>query len=84
MRATNGRYFFAVLPFLVLAFVFRQPVPEGGAGLACCLLAALFVNETAFFLLKVIPFSGALTGSTGLHRRQRPHPSLSRGEREKR
>jgi hypothetical protein len=60
MRATNGRYFFAVLPFLVLAFVFPA------AGLArrgrwrdiglLALLAALFVNETAFFLVKVIPF----------------------------
>jgi hypothetical protein len=60
MRATNGRYFFAVLPFLVLAFVF----PAAGLlrkgrrrdiGLLA-LLAALFVNETAFFVLKVIPF----------------------------
>ena len=60
MRATNGRYFFAVLPFLVLAFVFPA------AGLVrrgrwrdigiLALLAALFVNETAFFLVKVIPF----------------------------
>jgi len=60
MRATNGRYFFAVLPFLVLAFVFPAAglLPKGrrrDIGLLA-LLAALFVNETAFFLLKVIPF----------------------------
>ena len=60
MRATNGRYFFAVLPFLVLAFVFpaaslfpRRRWRDIGL---LTLLAALFVNETAFFLLKVIPF----------------------------
>ena len=60
MRATNGRYFFAVLPFLVLAFVFPA------AGLArrsrwrdiaiLALLAGLVANETLFFLMKVIPF----------------------------
>jgi hypothetical protein len=60
MRATNGRYFFAVLPFLVLAFVFPAAtlVRRGrwrDIGLLA-LLAALFVNETLFFLLKVIPF----------------------------
>ena len=60
MRATNGRYFFAVLPFLVLAFVFpaagllrRGPWRDIGL---LALLAALFVNETAFFILKVLPF----------------------------
>ena len=60
MRATNGRYFFAALPFLALAFVFPAAglVARGkrrDAGLLT-LLAVLFVNETAFFLLKVIPF----------------------------
>ncbi len=60
MRATNGRYFFAVLPFLILAFVFPTVslVPRGkrrDAGLLA-LVAALFVNETVFFLAKVIPF----------------------------
>jgi asparagine N-glycosylation enzyme membrane subunit Stt3 len=60
MRATNGRYFFAVLPFLVLAFVFPAVslVPRGkrrDVGLIA-LVAALSVNETAFFLVKVIPF----------------------------
>jgi hypothetical protein len=49
-----------VLPFLVLAFVFPaagllRRGPRRDAGLLA-LLAALFVNETAFFLLKVIPF----------------------------
>jgi hypothetical protein len=60
MRATNGRYFFAVLPFLVLAFVFPAAAlfrrgPGRDAALLA-LLAGLFVNEMAFFLLRVIPF----------------------------
>jgi hypothetical protein len=60
MRATNGRYFFAVLPFLLLAFVFPAAslLRRGrwrDIGLLS-VLAALFVNETAFFLMKVIPF----------------------------
>ncbi len=60
MRATNGRYFFAVLPFLILAFVFPAAslIRKGrwrDVGLLV-LLAALFVNETAFYLVKVIPF----------------------------
>ncbi len=60
MRATNGRYFFAVLPFLALASFFpalrltrRSARRDFGLLL---LLAALFVNEAAFFLLRVIPF----------------------------
>ena len=60
MRATNGRYFFAVIPFLALAFVFPAAslLPRGrwrDVGLIT-VLAALFVNETVFFLMKVIPF----------------------------
>jgi len=60
MRATNGRYFFAVLPFLIFAFVFPAAslVRKGrwrDIGLLV-LLAAFFVNETAFYLVKVIPF----------------------------
>jgi hypothetical protein len=60
MRATNGRYFFAILPFLGFAFLLPsgrllRPGPWRNA-LLLALLAALFVNETAFFLLKVIPF----------------------------
>jgi hypothetical protein len=66
MRATNGRYFFAVLPFLVLAFVFPfarlvPRSPRRNAFLAA-LLAVLFVNETAFFLLRVIPFYRGAAG----------------------
>ena len=62
MRATNGRYYFAVLPFLVLAFVLPAASlfsrgRRRDIGLLA-LLAALLVNETAFFLLKVIPFYG--------------------------
>ena len=65
MRATNGRYFFAVLPFLALAFVFpAASLPRRGprrdAGLLL-LLAALFANETAFYILKVIPFYRGLS-----------------------
>ena len=60
MRATNGRYFFAVLPFLAFAF----PIAAArnlSAGrrrdvLLLAVLAALFVNETAFFLVRVVPF----------------------------
>jgi hypothetical protein len=60
MRATNGRYFFAILPFLVLAFLFPLDrlfpgSPRRNAALAA-VLATLFVNETAFFLLRVVPF----------------------------
>lgn len=65
MRATNGRYFFAVLPFLVFAFPIAAARNfEGGRrrdAVLLIILVALFVNETAFFLLRVIPFyrSGA-------------------------
>jgi len=60
MRATTGRYFFAVLPFLIFAFVFpaASVVRKGrwrDIGLLLA-LAVLFVNEAAFFLVKVIPF----------------------------
>ena len=60
MRATNGRYFFAVLPFLVLAFCFpfARLVPPGKRrdSLLAAVLALLFFNETAFFLARVVPF----------------------------
>src|SRR6266496_2931191 len=60
MRATNGRYFFAVLPFLIFAFVFpAASVVRKGRWRDISLLlmlAVLFVNEAAFFLVKVIPF----------------------------
>ena len=60
MRATNGRYFFAVLPFLLLAFGFplSRLLPPGRRrnGLLAALLVVLFVNETAFFLFRVVPF----------------------------
>ncbi len=60
MRATNGRYYFAVLPFLLLAFAlpaasFWRP-GRGRDAVLLILLAALFVNETLFFVLKVLPF----------------------------
>jgi len=60
MRATNGRYFFAVLPWIGLAFVlpavrlFRAGRARNMALLG--ILALLFLNETAFFLLRVMPF----------------------------
>lgn len=60
MRATNGRYFFAVLPFLVMAFVLPPTrLWRSSPRRNLCLLlvlAALFANETAFYLLRVIPF----------------------------
>ena len=70
MRATNGRYFFAVLPFLIFAFVFpaASAVRKGrwrDIGLLL-LLAVLFVNETAFFLVKVIPFYRGGSPDAGL------------------
>lgn len=60
MRATNGRYFFAVLPFLALAFLLPiallwRPRPARNAWVIA-ILGLLIVNEGAFFLLKVIPF----------------------------
>lgn len=60
MRATNGRYFFAVLPFLAIGFVFPAARLVGDRRrrnlvLAVC-AALLVVNEAAFFLLRVIPF----------------------------
>jgi hypothetical protein len=60
MRATNGRYFFAVLPWMGLAFVLPA-VRLFGAGrtrdaILLGVLGLLFVDETAFFLVKVIPF----------------------------
>jgi hypothetical protein len=60
MRATNGRYFFAVLPWIGLAFALPavrlwRPGARRDA-LLVALVAGMFVNETLFFLLKVIPF----------------------------
>ena len=60
MRATNGRYFFAILPWIGLAFALpaARLVKPGRARAAVLLAApaALFVNETLFFLLRVLPF----------------------------
>jgi hypothetical protein len=60
MRATNGRYFFAVLPWIGLAFVLpavRLFRPSRGRNMILLgILALLFLNETAFFLLRVMPF----------------------------
>ncbi len=60
MRATNGRYFFAVLPWMGLAFALPavrllRPGSRRDALLAA-LPAAMFVDETLFFLLRVVPF----------------------------
>lgn len=60
MRATNGRYFFAVLPFLGLAYF--EPaalaLPSGRRRhlVLAAVFAALFLDEIAFFLLRVVPF----------------------------
>jgi hypothetical protein len=60
MRATNGRYFFAVLPWIALAFVLPAILlfrPSRGRNIILLgILAFLFLDETAFFLLKVLPF----------------------------
>jgi hypothetical protein len=60
MRATNGRYFFAVLPFLAIAFVFpaaRLIRDRRRRDLAlAAVVAALLVTETLFFLFAAIPF----------------------------
>jgi hypothetical protein len=60
MRATNGRYFFAVLPWIALAFVLPavrlfQPGRSRNV-ILLGLLGLLFLDETAFFLWKVVPF----------------------------
>ena len=56
----SSRYFFAVLPWIGLAFALpaSRLVRAGRARNATLLvfIAALFVNETLFFLLRVIPF----------------------------
>jgi hypothetical protein len=60
MRATNGRYFFAVLPFIAMAFLFpaarairdRRRRNFVLAGFA----AALLVTEATFFVDRVVPF----------------------------
>jgi dolichyl-phosphate-mannose-protein mannosyltransferase len=60
MRATNGRYFFAVLPWIALAFAWPavRLMRPGTARRAVLLAlpAAMFVNEALFFLLRAIPF----------------------------
>ncbi|HKD12377.1 MAG TPA: hypothetical protein VKE50_09890, partial [Thermoanaerobaculia bacterium] len=60
MRATNGRYFFAVLPFLGLAFLLPAArIWKPGRmrdSVFLLLLAVLAADEAAFFLFKVIPF----------------------------
>ena len=60
MRATNGRYYFAVLPFLGLAYFTPAALalPAGrrrNLALAAVFSALLF-DEIAFFLLRVVPF----------------------------
>ena len=60
MRATNGRYFFAVLPFLAMAFVFPAtsllPDRRRRDLALAAVTAALLLTETAFFLFQVVPF----------------------------
>ena len=60
MRATNGRYFFAVLPFLGLGYfepaaLALSPGRRRHLALAA-VFAALLLDELAFFLLRVVPF----------------------------
>jgi hypothetical protein len=60
MRATNGRYFFALIPFLGLAFLMpaARLWKSGRTSnrIFLALLALLVLDETAFFLARVIPF----------------------------
>jgi hypothetical protein len=60
MRATNGRYFFAVLPFLGLAILLpAAKLWKPGRtrdSVLLALLALLAADEAAFFLFRVIPF----------------------------
>ena len=81
MRATNGRYFFAVLPFLGLAFLLPavrlwrpsarrvwSDGPSGNKQLLLALVVTLALHESAFFLLRVFPFyrSEAIRRAPGL------------------
>ena len=64
-RAVHGRYFFAILPFLMLGVGYPavrawSPGPRRDAALAA-LVALLAVAETAFLVAKVIPFYRAST-----------------------
>jgi 4-amino-4-deoxy-L-arabinose transferase-like glycosyltransferase len=60
MRATNGRYFFAVLPLLGLAYFTPAALalPSGRRRqlVLAGVFAALLLDELAFFLLRVVPF----------------------------
>lgn len=60
MRAVHGRYFFAVLPFLLLGLAYPAALvwPRRGFRDAAllALVALLGVTESAFFVTKVIPF----------------------------
>jgi hypothetical protein len=62
MRATHGRYFYAALPFLALAWLYPafRVADERGVGRAAliggCLLA--IVGEGYFYLHDVLPFFG--------------------------
>lgn len=60
MRAVHGRYFFAVLPFAALALAYPAVLlwkERKRRDLALLLiLLALLLNESAFFLFKVLPF----------------------------
>ena len=60
MRAVHGRYFFAILPFLILSMAYPAVLlwqNRKRRDLAMILvLAAFFANEAAFFLMRVLPF----------------------------
>lgn len=70
VHGTHGRYFFVVLAFLLPAFVLPAAMSlEGWTGRNRALVwtvLVLFANETAFFLLRVLPFyrgAGAVASS---------------------
>ncbi|HEV2064919.1 MAG TPA: glycosyltransferase family 39 protein [Thermoanaerobaculia bacterium] len=60
MRATNGRYFFAVLPFLGLGYfepaALALPAGRRRNLALAAVFAALLSDELVFFLLRVVPF----------------------------
>ena len=60
MRATNGRYFFAVLPFLGLGYfepaALALPAGRRRHLVLAAVFAALLLDEIVFFLLRVVPF----------------------------
>jgi hypothetical protein len=59
MRATHGRYFFAVLPFLLLGLflpAFGVIAARWGSRSLLLVPLLLAIDEAAFFAARVLPF----------------------------